>query len=141
MAATLDSEVVFKSRASLIGMDNASVVALVGHGINSMAKLAFSCAYQIGGSDDASLIQVLTDALGAVPSVNNKAALRRLFFEATTMAMAEMKAKISGTDDSAPKKVPQPERAARYDAQVVRLSGMILTGELECAHSLIDAVF
>jgi hypothetical protein len=141
MAATLDSEVVFKSRTALIGMAPASVTALVASGINSMAKLAFSCAYQVGGSDDASLIQVLRDALGAEPSVNDKAALRRLFFEATTMAMAEMKAKITGTEDSAPKKVPQPERASRYDAQVLRLSGMILTGELECAHSLIDAVF
>ncbi len=50
-------------------MAPASFTTLVALGINSIARLAFSCAHQFGGSDDASLIMVLRDARGTEPSV------------------------------------------------------------------------
>ncbi len=72
MAATLGSKVDFESRTALIGMAPASITAFVTSGINSMARLAFSCAHQFGCSDDASLIKVLRDARGTEPSINDK---------------------------------------------------------------------
>jgi hypothetical protein len=56
------------------------------------------------------------------------------------MVLADLKSQVEKTDDQGPRKVPAPERAARYEAQQKRLPGLDLSGELEPAHVLIDAV-
>ena len=119
-------------------MTDAAKLALVHGGIDTMATLAFSSSHQAGSVDDAALIQVLVDAMHpTVPSGSDKACLRRLFFESTTIMMSEMRNKVERVDEALPRRVPQPERAARYDNQAARLIGMNLVGELECAHSLL----
>lgn len=141
MAVSLDSKVVFKAHAARIGVETDVVDALVAAGIDTLAKLAFCSAYQPGGADDAPLIRVLRDALQADPNAGQKAVFRRLHFEASTMNLAEMKAKIDRSDESAPKRLPPAERSARYDMQVKKLTGLSLVGELECSNALIDEVF
>ena len=140
MAAVLDSESVFKERAREIGMSETALNALRLAGTRTLAKLAFSCSYQLGMTSDAPLIQVLADALGAAPGVEDSACLRRLFFEATTASMSHMKDKIERTEEHLPRRLPQPERNARYNRQVARLTGLVLEGELECSHGLIDEI-
>ena len=141
MSAILDSESLFRARCEEIGMTAASLAALITAGINTFAKLAFSSSYQAGSPDDRSLLLVLSDAsAGRVVSASDQACLRRAFFEATTMNMAEMRSKVERTDEGSVRKVPQPERASRYVTQCAKLAGMVLTGELECAHSLLDDV-
>ena len=141
MAVSLDSKVVFKERALLIGMDPVVFTALEVAGIDTLAKLAFCSSYQPGANDDSALIAVLTDATGGPVGVAAKAVFRRLHFEASTMNLAEMKSKIERTDDSAPKRLPAPQRAAVYEKQGKKLHGMDLVGELECSNALIDEVF
>lgn len=122
-------------------MTAAAVQALQAAGIGTMAKLNYSSTYQLGQQNDASLIQVLVDAMHpTVPSASDLACLRRMFFESATATMADLRGRIERVDDTAPRKVPLPERTARYREQAGRLIGLDLTGELDCAHSLLDAV-
>ena len=143
MSSYIDSTSVFRTRAAEIGLSARATTALVTGDIDTFAKLFFSSTFQLGQADDTALITVLTDALaGAAPAtIGEKACFRRMHFEAATLMMNETKSKMDRTDDAPPRKVPTAERAARYDEQVVRLSGMSLQGTRECAHSLIDEVF
>ena len=52
--------------------------------------------------------------------------------------VSEMKRKIERVEDDAPRRLPPPEREARRLRQVGKLAGLQLSGEYECAHSLID---
>ena len=143
----LDSTHVFRDRAEAINMPTRALDALIAAGVDTLSNLAFSSSYQHGAPDDSPLLRVLALAVGdaatqLVPiTVQENAALRRLFFEAVTVNMSEMRTRIERAGDAAPKRLPAAERSARYDAQVLRLNGLCLTGELECAHSLVDAVF
>ena len=141
MSAVLDSNSLFRARCEEIGMSVGSLTSLITAGIDTFAKLAFSSSYQPGSQDDRSLLQVLTDACGGIAtSPSDQACLRRAFFEAATMSMAELRTKVDRSEEGVTRKIPQPERASRYAAQCVKLAGMVLTGELECAHSLLDDV-
>lgn len=120
-------------------MTTAAREALIRAGINTMAKLAFSSRYQPGAPDDSPMIQVLIDACDpTVPNNSDRSCMRRLFFESTTMMLSEMRNKVERVDEAAPRRVPQPERLARYTNQATRLVGMNLVGELDCAHTLLD---
>lgn len=142
-STTLESKEVFRTRAVAIGLDSATLAALIAAGVDTLSKLQFSSAYQLGQSDDTVLLAVVSRALGAgaVVSAPDAAAIRRLFFEAATLTMSELKATLERHDESPAKKIPQPERVARYRAQVQRLPGLRLVGELECSNALIDLVF
>ena len=141
MATLVDSEASFVSRAAAIGIDEELVQKLLAAGINSSAKLAFSCNYNPQATDEQPLIDMVTNANGGTAvTLGQMACVRRLFFEAHTMVLADLKSQVEKTDDQGPRKVPAPERAARYEAQQKRLPGLDLSGELEPAHALIDAV-
>ena len=136
----MDSTSVFLSRAQALGLRQACIDALVAGGIDTAGKLAFCSAYQVGSTDERALIAVLDDALGTPSTLGDKASFRRLFFECATMAMADLKNKVERTDDSKARKIPPPERSARYNLQVARLVGMSLLDEHECSHALLDDV-
>ena len=140
MAHTLDSVHVFKKRSLEVGLSQVAVDALVTKGIDTLARVAFCSGYQVGTADDRPLLAVLDDALARGGTAIENAAFRRLHFEASTLAMADLKSKVDRTDEEAPKKIPQVERAARYKDQVRRLAGMSLVGEYECSHALLNEV-
>lgn len=142
-SVTLESKEVFRARATAIGLDSATLAALVAYGVDTLSKLQFASAYQLGQSDDTILLAVVSRAIGggAAVTAQDAAAIRRLFFEAATLTMSELKTTLERHDESPAKKIPQPERVARYTAQVQRLPGLRLRGELECSHALIDLVF
>ena len=73
-------------------------------------------------------------------TVGRVAPWRRLFFEAHTMSVADLRHKVERADDAAPRKMPTAERAFRQSKQQDRLKGLQLTGEYEPSHSLIDEV-
>ena len=128
------------SRAKAIGFPDNLVRKLLDAGINSAAKLAFSCNYNPQSNDDKPLEDMITAANGGPITLGEMSCLRRMFFEAHTLVMADLKTQVEKTDDQMPRKVPAPERNARYQAQQTRLTGVSLSGELEPAHSLIDSV-
>ena len=137
----MDSVNVFTAKANLFGMDPASLQALLAGGIDTLSRLAFCSTYQQGNAEDAALIAVLSTAIGGIPSAADASCFRRSFWEASTMTLSEMRHRLERPKDAPPRRLPQAERNARYEAQCRRLPGFTLTGERECSHALIDAVF
>ena len=70
-----------------------------------------------------------------------KILIRRLFFEAHTMSIADMKQRFEREDTSEPTRVPMPERIARLEAQKTRLPGLHYSSETEPSHKCVDTVF
>ena len=117
------------------------VTKLIDAGVTSLANMAFFTTYQPGAHDDAPLVQSITKALNLDPVPGNVLiAIRRLHYESHAMYVADLKLKVSATEEDLPKKMPTAERAARHAEQKVRLKGVIIEGEFECSHTLLDAV-
>ena len=140
MASTIESSAVFESRASAVGVNRANIDLLQAAGITTLGTYAFSCTYTPGSDNDDSLKALLTEALGAAPNLHQQACLRRLFVEAHTLSIAEMRQRVERTEESAPRRMAAPERASRHEALQGKLKGLSLTGELEPAYALVDDV-
>ena len=123
----MESEAVFKSRAKAVNLPDEVLAKLESKGVSSMGHLAFVSGAVPGTHDDAAFATVMKDVLAVDPiPLNVLAPLRRLFFEAATMAVSEIKTKYERTDDGLAKKLPLPERETRRQEQQKRLSGLIL---------------
>ena len=136
--ALTDSEPNFRSRASSLGIADAVVDSLCGHGINTLAKYAFSSSYVPGNSDETPFTNALQAALGRAPTVGELASLRRLYHEAYGLTSAELKSTVERTEDAPIKKLAQPERADRLKRQQARLKGVRIEGKLEPSDRLCD---
>ena len=136
----LESKAVFENRALAIGIESSTIQALQSSGLDTFGKYAFSCAYQPGSADEAPLKTLLTEVLGSEPSIAVFAPLRRLYYEAHTLALSEMRSRVERKEDDAPRKLPPPERTVRLERQKLRLGGLKLEGPLLPAHSLVDKV-
>ncbi|CAE8741817.1 unnamed protein product, partial [Polarella glacialis] len=139
--ANLDSEAVFRARALAIGLQEQEVLRAVSSGWKTFAAFAFSCNHTPGSADETSFNVMAVKVVGGtagVPEANRVHVVRRLFFEAFTLAAADLRRKVDSTDADAPRKLAAPERASRYAGQVAKLIGLVLEDELECSHALID---
>ena len=108
--------------------------------IDTLGALAYSSSYIPGHSDDAPFQAVVTKILGE-NGVARAPLLRRIYYESYTLSTAEIRRKAERSDDAAPMKMPEAERANRYRAQVQKLPGLSLVGELEPSHALCDKYF
>ena len=115
MSSFSESEPVFKTRCSQVGLDAADMDCLVKAGVNSLAKVAFMTSYTPGSGDDEDLIAALESALGKPPSLGQKSSFRRLFHEAFAVTTNEMKMLVERTDETVPRKLSVPERAERFE--------------------------
>ena len=140
MSAGIESAPVFRTRAQQIGLNNDQIQLLTDAGLDTLGKFAFCCATQPGTGDETAFVEMLTGLIGAAPTVGALALYRRLFYEANTVAVFEMKGRLDRTEDDAPKKMPNAERAARLERQQGKLMGLVISGPLEPAHSLVDRV-
>ena len=144
MAGHFDSEHVFSSRLKAFGIKEADIETLSRKNIKTMAHLAYITHIQPGAGDDTPFFESLAAALGLgsvedIP-LSDKTAYRRAWFEAATVAVAEIKAKIERTDD-VPRHMPQQERIARGKQQQLRLQGVRIEAGLEPSHALLDLVW
>ena len=144
--AMLDSTPVFESRLLAAGLDEAHINTLVSKKINSLAKLAFMTNCQPGVGDDKELIAAISvlllfDQQNPMPA-DVSASIRRVWYEAHSVAMSEMRQKVERSEESLPKKLPLPERETRRKDQQQRLgAGILIEGPLEPSNSLIDFIF
>ena len=137
----LDSTASFKSRALEIGMSEALCNLLRDNGVSTYGAFAFICPYIPGQGDEAVLMDA-TEALIHRPlTAPEKIVIRRLFFEAHTMSIADMKQRFEREDTSEPTRVAMPERIARLEAQKTRLPGLHYSSETEPSHKCVDTVF
>jgi hypothetical protein len=141
----LDSEAVFRARLHNAGVSSVHVAGIVGAGCTTLAKLGFCCSAQPGSGDEAPFTNFVVRALSLTSisdiSAGELASIRRVWYEAHTVAIAEIRSRLETTDDSAPKKLPVPERSSRLSAQQKKLAGIVISGPLEPSHALIDFVF
>jgi hypothetical protein len=108
-------------------------------GWDSMGSFAFSCAFSPGQADDSSFLSEVVVPLLKDPAHVLKPQLRRLFFEAYTLAALDVQRRASPTDDmEKPKKLPAPERLSRLRVLKARLKGLVIAEELEPSDALID---
>ena len=85
MASNLDSVAVFEARALEIGLSTEELERICARQWNTLGKLAFSCNYIPGGSDDSGLMKLAALITGVsspseVPD-ERMPIVRRLFFE------------------------------------------------------------
>ena len=121
-----------------MGFTPAHVDLIVDAGFGTMAKLAFACNFSPGATDETPLVTLATTVLGQAPTASELGTWRRLFFEAYTLSANDLRTRLDRPEDSAPRRLAAPERAHRFDAQVLRLRGLNLENELECSDALID---
>ena len=140
MAATIDSEAYLEARRRAIGISDATAAAMRLRGFTTLGALAFSSSYTPGQADDAAFVRgVLEPLLGLEPERNpDSPRIRRLYVEAYSMSIGEIKRRIERTDADVPTKLPVEERKERMDRLRVRLPGLEIKGHLEPSHALVD---
>lgn len=138
----LDSSADFLDRARKLGANDEELRNLQALGYDTFGKLAFATSYTPGQQDETALKQLAAEITGSDPPLAARLPIvRRLFFESYTLAAADMQMRVERKDDSAPRKLANAERSARYDDQRKCLSGIDMTGELEPSNALIDLVY
>ena len=140
MSAGLDSYEVFEARALQFGVPAAIIRAFQNGGVASMGAYAWCCGFQPGSQDEAPLVAIITQLIGAVPSIGLMSQLRRLFYECHTVSLMDMRSRLDRTDDDLPRKLQLPERVARMDQLRLRYPGLLIEGELEFSYALMDKV-
>ena len=144
MAGLLDSVAVFEQRATEIGLSGEEIARMTAKSWNTLARVAFACGYTPGQADESSLLKlarVVTDTPESSPLPDDRMPLiRRLFVEAYTLSVTDLKARTERREDDAPRKLATAERDARYHDQVRRLAGLNLRGEMEPSNALVDIV-
>lgn len=139
MASYADSVATFAHRAKEVQLADAHVQALRDQDISNFNNLAFAVCSQ-PGQIDTQRFQDLIDAvfpLGA--SLGLQASLRQLAYESLTVAVAAIKQRIESTEEGVVRKLPAHERDERQRRQNQRINGLIISGDYEPAHSVVDA--
>ena len=143
MSGMLDSEPVFQSRLRDLNIPDTRYTALKGNGIDTLGRFAYICTLQPGTTaDDSPFVAALVKALNLQQEADlgqgELSAFRRLWVESYTVSISEIRARVEKTEDSAPKRLPLPERVSRRSDQQRRLPGIKIVGLLEPANTLID---
>jgi hypothetical protein len=140
MSTGLESEAAFRARATEIGLPEDAIDRLKLGGVKSFGSYAFITNYQPGQADEKPLITALTQTMGREPTNAETIALRRLFFESTTLAVHEFKQRSERDETAEPTKMPVAERNARLEDQKKRLPGLHFSPETEPSHKLVDTI-
>lgn len=143
MSSMLDSQPVFQSRLRDLSIKDLRYEALRNNGIDTLGRFAYICTLQPGTTaDDSPFVAALIKALDLTEENDlgqgELAAFRRLWVEAYTVSISEIRARVEKTEDTAPKKLPMPERVSRRTEQQRRLPGIKIVGLLEPANCLVD---
>ena len=118
MSSTLDSEAAFSDRATQVGLEKWVIDKIKEKRFATFGRLAFGFAYSPNSADERPLKEFLTGLLDEVPSDDQMASLRRLFFEAHTMALTDVRQRVESSPDPsvATRKLPTAERVSRQQA-------------------------
>ena len=143
MSGMLDSEPVFQSRLRDLNIADRHFAALKANGVDPLGRFAYICTLQPGlAADDTPFVTALVKALSLPLNTELQqgelSAFRRLWVESYTVSIAEIRGRVERTEDSVPKKLPQPERVSRRAEQQRRLPGIKIVGLLEPANCLVD---
>ena len=136
-AMSLDSCAVFAARITELGL--ASVAGtFTDQGWSTYAEFAFATSFTPGSDDTVFARDVLDKLSTSDPRI--RAAGRRLFFEAFTLAAADLKKRVESTADDAPRRIPTAEREERRERVKLRLVGLAVETDenLDVSDRLVD---
>ena len=139
MTSIVDSTAHFAQRASEVGLSSAALGSLVRNGFDSLGKLAFSHG-QPGMQIDAAAFHAYAQGLlGAMMTLGDEAALKRLLFEGHRMVLSQLREAVSNPEASHSRRLPQVERSAKLAELKARLVGVCIERQLDPSHSLLDS--
>ena len=131
MASILDSTAEFSKRCQeLLPADQAT--KLEPEDIKTFGGLAFAVAEQPDRISESKFTALLKKCFGNTVTLGVESALRRLAFEGLTHSLQDIKLRSDG-DAAASRPVPTFEREDLRAAQVAKLKGILIEGELEPA--------
>lgn len=139
-SSTLESEAAFVERAKQVGVDQWLIDKIVEKNFARFGRFAFSVAYTPQHPDDRPFKTFIQSLAEADVDDDQFASLRRLFFEAHTMALADVRSRVEATPDPAvaTKKLPTAERVSRQADQEQRLGGIIFNPDTIPSNHLVD---
>ena len=137
MASYIDSKPVFAARAAEFGIPEEAIQNLQDRGWGTLAGLAFATVFAPSQAQEHDYFKdnVLIPVLGDENS-QHASSLRRLWWEAQVKYTAEMKRQVDADDK--PRKLAPEERKQRLLSLRKRLTGILVEGEFEPAHSVVD---
>ena len=133
----VDSVAAFESRCSEIDDSGQLFIQLSRQGLTTFSSMAFSIGAPNQPPSEVAFDQ-FAQRLFTLPSMGQVGKLRRLLFESQTYVLAQLKLAVTSDPGTAPRKLPLPEKQARIADLKTRLNGVVLEGEKDPAHSLID---
>ena len=140
--AAIESEAYFDGRMATMGISGGVIVKIKAKGWSCLADFAYASAYIPGqGNDEAFVTSVLVAVVGqAYEDSPDTPKLRRLYFEAHTLSVADLRRRTERTDADPPIKLPAEERVVRMARLKIRLNGFDISGVNEPSHSLVDSI-
>ena len=136
----LDSKASFASRLDDLGLtDLAGQFTALGW--DTFGSLAYATGMPGSPSSDTALDERLIAPLLGSPTSRLAAQVRRLYFEAVTIAAAELRRRMDRPSDPLAATLPPEEREARRARLQARLTGISISGDLDPAGSLIDEAY
>ena len=136
MTSLVESEAHFAKRASEVRLSDASIEALRRHGFKTLGQLAYTVGQPGQLIPEAEFTEWCRNHVPAA-SAADLASLKRLLFEAQTLALTQLRAQVT-EPDSASKRVPEAERERRLRQLRSELSGLNIEGRLEPGRKLLD---
>ena len=136
MASMIDSEAFFASRCERAGLPKPVVEKLRELGWATYATFAFCVLDQ--NDEKAWETKIIQPVLGA--DLTHAARLRRMFLEAYTHTVADLKRQTEITELDAPRRLPPQELDARLAVLQAKILPLKIQGRLEPSHHLINSV-
>ena len=137
MSAYAESKASFKHRCSEVGLTDEQFACLTDQNIGTFNTLAFSICGQPGQIDDARFRTMLDSAFQNA-TLGLESMLRQLSFEAITISVAAIKQRVEPSVEGQVKKLPPQERDERMRRLSEKITGFVITGDYEPAHSVVD---
>ena len=134
----LDSAAVFAARLAELGLDSL-LPKFVSLGFSTYGDFAY--ASDPNSRDETTFLRDIVVPLLGREDSPLKARLRRLHFEAFTLATQDLRRKVESRADDAPTQIPDLEREKRRLNLAGRLTGIPVLDETEPSHHLQDLAF
>ena len=135
-----DSEPVFALLVASLGADDPLKTQMQELGIRTMSQLAFRSTGPPGQVSGAEFEDSVLKPLNVEKDAAKAALVRRLYLEAYTTVVSELRNKAEGKED-AKHSIPENDKAARLMKLAKERPGIQTAGEHEPAGKLVDRIF
>jgi len=137
MSAYAESATSFKHRCKEIGLNSVEIAALETQNLKTFNNLAFAVCGLPGQLDNARFTQVMDGAFHT-PTIGLESMMRQLSYEAITVAVAAIRQRVEPQQEGQLKRLPPQERDERIRKQQASITGFVIQGDYEPAHSVVD---